>query len=275
MRGLEKYAEYLNPMVFSLFFQKIKIEDMKGKLILAAVLSAFICVAMVYLLASGKADNINKKEVIEKTVYVEKPAVCPPEPEVPEQPVYDAFTLDSLTRVVNKSYPISKDYVPADLTEVHVDSNGTKYLRKEAAQALEKMFRAAEKDGISLYLISAYRSYEDQEALYNYYTQLYGKEIADSIDCTPGTSEHQLGLSVDLGSADHACELDTCFSQTEAYAWLQAHAREYGYIERNPANGKAETGLDYAPWNFRYVGKDAAEAMGSKTMEAYFFLSAQ
>lgn len=151
--------------------------------------------------------------------------------------------------------------------------NNTQLLRPEAASALEKMFAAAEKDGVSLYFVSGYRSYEDQLSLYNYYVDQYGSDFADSIDCFPGASEHQIGLSVDLGASSRACELDNCFQTTDAYAWLAKHAPEYGYILRYPQGGESSTGISYSPWAFRYVGDEAVKiSQSGKTLEEYFDL---
>ena len=120
--------------------------------------------------------------------------------------------------------------------------------------------------------VSGYRSYYTQTSLYHTYLQEYGQNYVDQVDCIPGTSEHQLGLLADLGSADQACMLESCFSSSSAYTWLQKHAWEYGYIERHPQNSYAASGVMYSPWDFRYVGKDLAKELYDrhKTMEEYF-----
>ncbi len=179
---------------------------------------------------------------------------------------------DSVYRMVNKQYTLSEDYVPADLVLCTVSSEGEVYLVNEAADALSTMFQAASEDGVSLYLISGYRSYSTQLSLYNTYLQLYGQNYVDEIDCIPGTSEHQLGLSVDLGQADHKFELDTRFDTTDTYRWLSDNSWKYGFIARNPMNSQNLTGIVYSPWNFRYVGNELARVLHEKgmIMEQYY-----
>ncbi len=187
--------------------------------------------------------------------------------------VPDTGTNTSILKIVNKTHMIEASYVPANLVQPNVPMNNTQLLRPEAASALEKMFAAAEKDGVSLYFVSGYRSYEDQLSLYNYYVDQYGSDFADSIDCFPGASEHQIGLSVDLGASSRACELDNCFQTTDAYAWLAKHAPEYGYILRYPQGGESSTGISSSPWAFRYVGDEAVKiSQSGKTLEEYFDL---
>ena len=69
----------------------------------------------------------------------------------------------------------------------------------------------------------------------------------------PGTSEHQLGIAVDI-NADK-----TKSTNDEVYAWLAEHAWEYGFILRYPKNKESITGTGYEPWHYRYVGKEAAK----------------
>lgn len=195
------------------------------------------------------------------------------EPE-PQQPQVDVYTDSSMGRIVNKEHPIPADYVPEDLSIMNVKRmNGEQQLREEAARALEEMYAAAENDGIYLFVISGYRSYGTQQELYNQYVAKYGEAQASRIDAYPGTSEHQLGLSVDLGAADRGCELRNCFKATNTYEWLQHHSWEYGYIERNPVDSEQYTGVQYSPWNFRYVGRETASLLhdAGMSMEQYFF----
>ena len=73
----------------------------------------------------------------------------------------------------------------------------------------------------------------------------------------PGTSEHQLGLAVDIVDK-HSQVLDNSQADTPAQQWLMEHSWEYGFILRYP-EGKSEiTGIIYEPWHYRYVGKEAA-----------------
>ncbi len=191
-------------------------------------------------------------------------------PKEEEQPDIDSNS--SLLRIVSPARPIDAGYVPLGLTVPDVPMYQTQSLRSDASAALEEMFAAAAADGYSLYLISGYRSYDYQTGLWNYYTEYYGSDYAERMDARPGGSEHQLGLSVDIGTTDNVCRLDLCFGETGAYAWLQDHAHQYGYIERYPAGGEEATGIMYSPWSFRYTGRETAEKLheSHQTMEEYF-----
>ena len=180
-----------------------------------------------------------------------------------------------MLKIVNPYRLIDPSYVPADLRTVHVNSYGTQRMRSDAAGAMEEMFAAAANDGIDLYLVSGYRSYERQIELWNWWKDNYGEAHARRIDDWPGGSEHQIGLSADIGTDDHYCELNTCFGDTAAFAWLQAHSWEYGYVERYPAGKEPVTGIMYSPWNYRYIGREEAQKVYSSglSMEEYYGLA--
>ena len=97
-----------------------------------------------------------------------------------------------------------------------------------------------------------------------------GLEHVSQYVAMPGQSEHQTGLAMDVGSAD--CPfLSEDFVYTDAYAWLSAHAHEYGFIIRYTREGVAETGYAFEPWHIRYVGDTAAELHESGlTLEAWY-----
>lgn len=195
-----------------------------------------------------------------------------PTPEPTVEPTVDTTTVSSIQKITNKSHPIDSGYVPVDLTVVNVNSNGTQYLRQEAASELAKMFAAAHKDGIDLYLVSGYRSYAQQLALYNTYVSTDGKALADSYDAIPGACEHQLGLAVDLSDDNRDHDIDNSFESTAAYQWLLKHSYEYGYILRFPRGKESITGIAYNPWSFRYIGVEEAKKVydSGLTLEEYY-----
>jgi LAS superfamily LD-carboxypeptidase LdcB len=86
----------------------------------------------------------------------------------------------------------------------------------------------------------------------------------------PGTSEHHVGLAVDiLGSGYYS--LEQSFENTAAFKWLKAHCAEYGFILRYPKEKEHITGVIYEPWHYRYVGVDVAKEIMSRniTLEEY------
>jgi D-alanyl-D-alanine carboxypeptidase len=166
--------------------------------------------------------------------------------------------LDSYLICVNKQTALPEDYVPADLRAVDVPfSNGAsderRQLRAAAADALEMMFRAAEGDGVLLRGFSGYRSYESQRAVYRRGARAGN---TDSYIAKPGHSEHQTGLSMDVGGMGNR-QLEAAFAGTDAGKWVAENAHKYGFIVRYPAGGEALTGYAYEPWHLRYVGEAA------------------
>ena len=81
--------------------------------------------------------------------------------------------------------------------------------------------------------------------------------ISSKAVTVPGASEHQIGLAIDIVS-DEYVTLDEGFADTEAGRWLAEHSCEYGFILRYPAGKEYITSIEFEPWHFRYVGKDAA-----------------
>lgn len=156
--------------------------------------------------------------------------------------------------VVNAGREIPAGYHPK-LKEIL--SSG-KYLDYRVAPYYEKMYYAAKKDGIILPPYSAYRTYERQKTNYNNLVNQYmrqyglGREAAAKKAATvilpPGTSEHNLGLAVDI------CNTKSSFAYSREYAWLQKHAHEYGFILRYTKEKQPITGIIPEPWHWRYVG---------------------
>lgn len=160
--------------------------------------------------------------------------------------------------LVNKFYHLSKDYKPNDLVEL---SNNYAYgtdqkVRKKAYNAFLNMWNSAKKDEITLIVNSSYRSYEDQESVYNDYSAWYGEEEADKIAARPGASEHQTGYALDIQTYNSN---RNNFDKSDAFKWLKKNAYKYGFILRYPKGKEYLTGYDYESWHYRYVGKDIAK----------------
>ena len=128
-------------------------------------------------------------------------------------------------------------------------------------------------------ICSSYRPHSKQESLFANKVQRlmaagYDAEEADQKAATvvarPGTSEHELGLAVDIVDASYQ-HLDEQQESTPVQQWLMEHCWEYGFILRYP-DGKSDlTGIIYEPWHYRYVGKDAAQEIFNRdiTLEEY------
>ena len=143
-------------------------------------------------------------------------------------------------------------------------------LQPVAADAYRQMQSAMQQTGLQLTATSTYRSYADQAATYRYWLTQEPRAEVDLVSAYPGYSEHQTGLVADVASG--ACALH-CFGDTPEYAWMQAHAYEYGFIERYPAGKEAVTGYVHEPWHWRYIGVEDAGAMHTRaisTLETYW-----
>ncbi|WP_410489251.1 D-alanyl-D-alanine carboxypeptidase family protein [Bacillus changyiensis] len=184
---------------------------------------------------------------------------------------------ENILALVNKTYVLPRDYKPSDLTVPDVafsfrEDIDKRYIRKEAAKALEEMFKAAKKQGLSLVAVSGYRSFDRQKTLYQLEVNQKGKEKAKEAVAFPGQSEHQTGLAIDISKKGAGSVLSQEFAEAKEGKWVQDHAFQYGYVIRYPKNKEKLTQYKYEPWHLRYVGKKTAKIIKkhSLTLEEYF-----
>lgn len=161
--------------------------------------------------------------------------------------------------LVNKDYKSPSGYDP-ELTEL---SNGQKVDSRIYPQ-LQKMFDDARAAGLELFVREGYRTTQEQQKIMDEkieeyraegYSHSEAKELAEKYVAIPGTSEHQLGLSVDINADTSKCSSDA------VYAWLAENAYKYGFIKRYPSEKVEITGINNEPWHYRYVGTEAAAQM--------------
>jgi D-alanyl-D-alanine carboxypeptidase len=171
---------------------------------------------------------------------------------------------ESVITVVNKTNTLPSSYTPTDLVIPEVpfifeEIIDKRFLRKDAADSIEKLFSAAKADNIELFAVSGFRSYERQDNIYQYEVGLIGLEEANELVALPGQSEHQLGLAMDVTSQSVKLKLTEEFGNTEEGKWLQENAHQFGFIVRYPLGKEEVTGYQYEPWHIRYVGVNVAE----------------
>jgi D-alanyl-D-alanine carboxypeptidase len=184
----------------------------------------------------------------------------------------------SLLQLVDKQHPLPADYVPPDLVSVpsaYAAPGYSSMMNATALAALESMLDGASAAGYDIRVVSGYRSYADQQYTYDYWVGQLGQAEADRVSAKPGYSEHQLGMTADLGSADFGWDLTDTFGATPDGQWLAAHAAEYGFVLSYPQGKEATTGYAYEPWHFRYLGTDAAAAYGASGLTLNQYLAAQ
>lgn len=180
--------------------------------------------------------------------------------------------------LVNKEYSLPSTYEPADLVSPNVEFSfgdtdvPQRYIRKEAAIALEKMFAQATKEGIELFAVSGYRSYERQTGILNVEKARKGDEVALETVALPGQSEHQTGLAMDVTSRSAGMDITEKFGDTPEGKWVKENAHKFGFIIRYQKGKEDITQFAYEPWHLRYVGvNEAAEIYENDlTLEEFF-----
>ena len=161
--------------------------------------------------------------------------------------------------LVNAGHPL-----PADWQVEPVEVEGGERVDERILPALQQLFDAARAEGLYPVVASGYRTNEEQrqimeEKIEAYRQEGYSQDLAQQAAAQwvaqPGTSEHELGLAVDI-NPDAAMG-----TGQELYDWLLEHAWEYGFIKRYPADKSEITGIANEPWHYRYVGQAAARAI--------------
>lgn len=200
-------------------------------------------------------------------------------------PAFDKnkYSIDqpgSIWWIVNQNRPLPVGYVPPDLlvptVKLRLDQNEEQMqISGQTEIALNEMFAAASKDGVTLVFGSGFRSYELQKQFYDSYVAKDGQEAADRYSARPGTSEHQTGLSFDATSVGEKCHLEICFAETPEGQWLKANSYKFGFIVRYLEDKESITGYQYEPWHIRYVGVELATELQKtgQTMEEFFGLA--
>jgi len=171
------------------------------------------------------------------------------------------------------------NYLPENYDPELVYVTGYDRLTVECAEALEQMLADCAAAGHKTVIISAYRTHNEQVWLFERKTKFYldqgynlenAKKEASKTIAIPGTSEHQLGLAVDISDVNYQ-GLDDHQAEMPAQKWLMAHCHEYGFILRFPKDTTHITGIIWEPWHYRYVGIEMATEIMEQgiTLEEY------
>ncbi|RAR41018.1 D-Ala-D-Ala carboxypeptidase VanY [Paenibacillus sp. MDMC362] len=180
-------------------------------------------------------------------------------------------TEEQVTRgnlvLVNKDHPLDPEAVPKDIVTLfenqdlmygYVVLDNTIRLSRSVAENFRDMIGAAGEDGVNRFMISSgYRDEDEQGQLY--------REKGSDYALPPGYSEHNLGLSMDIGSTQQSID------RSPEGKWLKEHAWAHGFILRYPQDKTEITGIQYEPWHFRYVGQPHSMIMKelNLTLEEY------
>ncbi len=171
-----------------------------------------------------------------------------------------AKTDPELLQKYSKVYFLNEHYIPPKLTEIpndfiYSEGGDPEFFHGQAYPYFKKMVEAALDDGVKLWVVSAFRSFDEQRALKGAYTVTYGSG-ANTFSADQGYSEHQLGTTVDFTTENMGGGLTTSFENTAAYTWLLANAHKYGFVLSYPKNNAYYI---FEPWHWRFVGTDLAE----------------
>lgn len=183
---------------------------------------------------------------------------------LPTEPVAVSIPRDEWYMVLANRNSV----LPMDFTVDQTETVGEALVDARIADSLRQMVNDAAAAGIKLLPTNGYRTVARQQELWDARVQKLmtenGMSKADAevraLDYTSraGTSDHNTGLGLDIVSEDHPGK-DLAFADTAASAWLAEHAAEYGFIQRYPSDKTAETGMDYEPYHYRYVGVEQAQ----------------
>ena len=164
--------------------------------------------------------------------------------------------------LIDKFNPIPDDALRGlKLTKV----NG-KLVEKQTAFYLQMMLDELYKSKLDIKVLSAYRSIDYQQMLWDKSINdeiSHGANYSDAVDkvskslAIPGASEHNLGLAVDFATPESEDTEDDFFKSPQS-KWLCRNSANYGFILRYPRLKEHITGICYEPWHYRYVGTEAA-----------------
>lgn len=166
--------------------------------------------------------------------------------------------------LVNKQHPIPDDYQVS--LGIIKTVKGNEKCDERIIEDLLRMLQASQADGVHLAVISPYRDFSWQTFLFNRKINAYmgrgmsymeAYSVSSQTVTVPGASEHEIGLALDIAADDYV-DLDQGFADTDEGKWLAEHSYEYGFILRYPKGKEYITSIEYEPWHFRYVGREAA-----------------
>lgn len=180
-----------------------------------------------------------------------------------------AKTDEELLMKYSKVFFLNEHYKPERLREIDdkwkYSEDRTHQLHSQVMPYFEDMVEAAEDDGIDLWVVSAYRSFDTQAQLKGAYTVTYGTG-ANAFSADQGYSEHQLGTAIDFTTANMNGGLTAAFENTEAYKWLTENAHDYGFTLSYPSGNAYYV---FEPWHWRFVGKSLATDLARDNAHFY------
>ncbi len=178
-------------------------------------------------------------------------------------------TDPELLQKYSKIFFLNENYVPLDLTNIPTEytfnKNKIYKIHSDVWPNLENLMEDAKSEGLSLQIISAFRSFSEQAQLKGAYTVTYGAGSANQFSADQGYSEHQLGTTIDFTNPTVA-DTFSGFSKSPEYAWLKENAYKYGFILSYPENNSS---YQFEPWHWRFVGTNLAKDLHTSGKNFY------
>jgi D-alanyl-D-alanine carboxypeptidase len=204
---------------------------------------------------SGRLLETDKRKWVE--LDIEGESVYVPEIFVVEEVEAPEINLPIGEEVVDRWHPISQDYHPTDLVPLGAQwsyqAQSKHQLRRQAAQAAERLLKDAKKAGLQLRVASAYRAPAQQRI--GYLKTIKRDGWGQNTVAKPGHSEHHLGTTLDLTNLDPKKLLVESFGETPEGIWLKANASRYGFRLSYTRENTDVTGYAPEPWHIRYMGR--------------------
>ena len=259
--------------------------ELKSKYRVSIIIMLFLLMMAMLLIFSILSTGLSFVQVPAVTAAAPSPSLTPsplptstPEPTPSPEPTPALRERTELLILVNPWHEVPEDYT-VELQQVTWGEEEDQYMDVRCADALLQMMQDCFDAGNSPYICSGYRTMEKQQYLFN---NKIARLVAEGTEPTeapaiaamsvaiPGTSEHQLGLAVDIIDYNYPY-LNEQQETMPTQKWLMENSWRYGFILRYPNDKSDITGIIYEPWHYRYVGVDAAaEIYGlGVTLEEY------
>jgi zinc D-Ala-D-Ala carboxypeptidase len=160
--------------------------------------------------------------------------------------------------LLDTNLKLRRSYQPRDLVSVsRAGIAGSGKVRTVMIDDLRALAAAARRAGKPLAVRSAYRSYDYQKSLFDYYVRSQGYTTAIRFSARAGHSEHQLGTTVDFTTAP-SVPLTTTFGESPSGKWLARNGWKFGFIMSYPKGKRSVSCYGYEPWHWRYFGRETA-----------------
>jgi D-alanyl-D-alanine carboxypeptidase len=171
------------------------------------------------------------------------------------------YSSDWNRSLLDTTYKLRSTYAPPYLVPTsRAGISGGGYVRSLVIPNLRAMTAAAKAAGASIRVRSAYRSYARQVGTFSYWVGRVGYTAALKVSARAGHSEHQLGTTIDFGSASGAVPWAySDWATSKAGAWMKANAWQFGFVMSYPKGQSASSCYSYEPWHYRYWGLTRAK----------------